>query len=70
MFNCLVNVFCNFKDLFLEKGFNFIEGGWELFESLRDKIDVLFLYLYVFMIGEVFKVFVLKIFFKGWLLYV
>ncbi|WRE21981.1 bifunctional diaminohydroxyphosphoribosylaminopyrimidine deaminase/5-amino-6-(5-phosphoribosylamino)uracil reductase [Helicobacter pylori] len=67
--NRLVNAFNNPKDLPLEKGFNFIEGGWELFESLRDKIDALLLHSHASMIGESFSVFALKTPFKGRLLH-
>ncbi|WRB95940.1 bifunctional diaminohydroxyphosphoribosylaminopyrimidine deaminase/5-amino-6-(5-phosphoribosylamino)uracil reductase [Helicobacter pylori] len=67
--NRLVNAFNNPKDLPLEKGFNFIEGGWELFESLRDKIDVLLLHSHASMIGEAFSVIALKTPFKGRLLH-
>ncbi len=68
--NRLVNIFNNPKDLPLEKGFNFIEGGWELFESLRDKIDMLLLHSHASMIGEAFSVIALKTPFKGRLLHV
>ncbi|TPH61201.1 bifunctional diaminohydroxyphosphoribosylaminopyrimidine deaminase/5-amino-6-(5-phosphoribosylamino)uracil reductase [Helicobacter pylori] len=68
--NRLVNTFHNPKDLPLEKGFNFIEGGWELFESLRDKIDALLLHSHASMIGEAFNAFALKTPFKGRLLHV
>ncbi|WQT29118.1 bifunctional diaminohydroxyphosphoribosylaminopyrimidine deaminase/5-amino-6-(5-phosphoribosylamino)uracil reductase [Helicobacter pylori] len=68
--NRLVNIFNNPKDLPLEKGFNFIEGGWGLFESLRDKIDVLLLHSHASMIGEAFSAFALKTPFKGRLLHV
>ncbi|WP_367750609.1 bifunctional diaminohydroxyphosphoribosylaminopyrimidine deaminase/5-amino-6-(5-phosphoribosylamino)uracil reductase [Helicobacter pylori] len=67
--NRLVNIFNNPKDLPLEKGFNFIEGGWGLFESLRDKIDVLLLHSHASMIGEAFSVIALKTPFKGRLLH-
>ncbi len=67
--NRLVNIFNNPKDLPLEKGFNFIEGGWELFESLRDKIDVLLLHSHASMIGEAFSTLALKTPFKGRLLH-
>ncbi|MFP5990605.1 bifunctional diaminohydroxyphosphoribosylaminopyrimidine deaminase/5-amino-6-(5-phosphoribosylamino)uracil reductase [Helicobacter pylori] len=67
--NRLVNVFCNPKDLPLEKGFNFIEGGWELFESLRGKIDALLLHSHASMISEAFKALALKTPFKGRLLH-
>ncbi len=67
--NRLVNIFNNPKDLPLEKGFNFIEGGWGLFESLRDKIDVLLLHSHASMISEAFSAFALKIPFKGRLLH-
>ncbi len=67
--NRLVNIFNNPKDLPLEKGFNFIEGGWELFESLRDKIDALLLHSHASMISEAFNVFALKTPFKGRLLH-
>ncbi len=67
--NRLVNIFNNPKDLPLEKGFNFIEGGWGLFESLRDKIDVLLLHSHASMIGEAFSAFALKTPFKGRLLH-
>ncbi|WP_100966040.1 bifunctional diaminohydroxyphosphoribosylaminopyrimidine deaminase/5-amino-6-(5-phosphoribosylamino)uracil reductase [Helicobacter pylori] len=68
--NRLVNIFNNPKDLPLEKGFNFIEGGWGLFESLRDKIDVLLLHSHASMIGEAFNTLALKTPFKGRLLHV
>ncbi len=68
--NRLVNIFNNPKDLPLEKGFNFIEGGWELFESLRDKIDVLLLHSHASMISEAFNTLALKTPFKGRLLHV
>ncbi|WRC98403.1 bifunctional diaminohydroxyphosphoribosylaminopyrimidine deaminase/5-amino-6-(5-phosphoribosylamino)uracil reductase [Helicobacter pylori] len=67
--NRLVNTFHNPKDLPLEKGFNFIEGGWGLFESLRDKIDVLLLHSHASMIGEAFNTLALKTPFKGRLLH-
>ncbi|GAA8152764.1 bifunctional diaminohydroxyphosphoribosylaminopyrimidine deaminase/5-amino-6-(5-phosphoribosylamino)uracil reductase [Helicobacter pylori] len=67
--NRLVNIFNNSKDLPLEKGFNFIEGGWGLFESLRDKIDVLLLHSHASMISEAFSAFALKTPFKGRLLH-
>lgn len=67
--NRLVNIFNNPKDLPLEKGFNFIEGGWELFESLRDKIDVLLLHSHASMISEAFNTLALKTPFKGRLLH-
>ncbi|MFP6234002.1 bifunctional diaminohydroxyphosphoribosylaminopyrimidine deaminase/5-amino-6-(5-phosphoribosylamino)uracil reductase [Helicobacter pylori] len=67
--NRLVNAFHDPKDLPLEKGFNFIEGGWELFESLRDKIDALLLHSHASMIGEAFNVLALKTPFKGRLLH-
>ncbi len=67
--NRLVNIFNNPKDLPLEKGFNFIEGGWGLFESLRDKIDVLLLHSHASMISEAFSAFALKTPFKGRLLH-
>ncbi|WQW16417.1 bifunctional diaminohydroxyphosphoribosylaminopyrimidine deaminase/5-amino-6-(5-phosphoribosylamino)uracil reductase [Helicobacter pylori] len=67
--NRLVNIFNNPKDLPLEKGFNFIEGGWGLFESLRDKIDVLLLHSHASMISEAFNTLALKTPFKGWLLH-
>ncbi|WRG14178.1 bifunctional diaminohydroxyphosphoribosylaminopyrimidine deaminase/5-amino-6-(5-phosphoribosylamino)uracil reductase [Helicobacter pylori] len=67
--NRLVNIFNNPKDLPLEKGFNFIEGGWGLFESLRDKIDVLLLHSHASMIGEAFNTLALKTPFKGRLLH-
>ncbi|MFB1343735.1 bifunctional diaminohydroxyphosphoribosylaminopyrimidine deaminase/5-amino-6-(5-phosphoribosylamino)uracil reductase [Helicobacter pylori] len=67
--NRLLNTFCDPKDLPLEKGFNFIEGGWELFESLRDKIDALLLHSHASMIGEAFNAFALKTPFKGRLLH-
>ncbi|MFP6210108.1 bifunctional diaminohydroxyphosphoribosylaminopyrimidine deaminase/5-amino-6-(5-phosphoribosylamino)uracil reductase [Helicobacter pylori] len=67
--NRLVNIFNNPKDLPLEKGFNFIEGGWELFESLRDKIDVLLLHSHASMINEAFSTLALKTPFKGRLLH-
>ncbi|MFP6117051.1 bifunctional diaminohydroxyphosphoribosylaminopyrimidine deaminase/5-amino-6-(5-phosphoribosylamino)uracil reductase [Helicobacter pylori] len=67
--NRLVNTFHDPKDLPLEKGFNFIEGGWGLFESLRDKIDVLLLHSHASMINEAFSVFALKTPFKGRLLH-
>ncbi|WQU08559.1 bifunctional diaminohydroxyphosphoribosylaminopyrimidine deaminase/5-amino-6-(5-phosphoribosylamino)uracil reductase [Helicobacter pylori] len=68
--NRLVNIFNNPKDLSLEKGFNFIEGGWGLFESLRDKIDALLLHSHASMISEAFSAFALKTPFKGRLLHV
>ncbi|WRG39735.1 bifunctional diaminohydroxyphosphoribosylaminopyrimidine deaminase/5-amino-6-(5-phosphoribosylamino)uracil reductase [Helicobacter pylori] len=68
--NRLVNTFNNPKDLPLEKGFNFIEGGWGLFESLRDKIDALLLHSHASMISEAFSAFALKTPFKGRLLHV
>ncbi len=68
--NRLVNTFHDPKDLPLEKGFNFIEGGWGLFESLRDKIDALLLHSHASMIGEAFSAFALKTPFKGRLLHV
>ncbi|GAA8488493.1 bifunctional diaminohydroxyphosphoribosylaminopyrimidine deaminase/5-amino-6-(5-phosphoribosylamino)uracil reductase [Helicobacter pylori] len=68
--NRLVNIFNNPKDLPLEKGFNFIEGGWGLFESLRDKIDALLLHSHASMISEAFSAFALKTPFKGRLLHV
>ncbi|WQU05670.1 bifunctional diaminohydroxyphosphoribosylaminopyrimidine deaminase/5-amino-6-(5-phosphoribosylamino)uracil reductase [Helicobacter pylori] len=68
--NRLVNIFNNPKDLPLEKGFNFIEGGWGLFESLRDKIDALLLHSHASMINEAFSVIALKTPFKGRLLHV
>ncbi|MGN8491243.1 bifunctional diaminohydroxyphosphoribosylaminopyrimidine deaminase/5-amino-6-(5-phosphoribosylamino)uracil reductase [Helicobacter pylori] len=68
--NRLVNTFNNPKDLPLEKGFNFIEGGWGLFESLRDKIDALLLHSHASMISEAFNAFALKTPFKGRLLHV
>ncbi|GAA9996954.1 bifunctional diaminohydroxyphosphoribosylaminopyrimidine deaminase/5-amino-6-(5-phosphoribosylamino)uracil reductase [Helicobacter pylori] len=68
--NRLVNIFNNPKDLPLERGFNFIEGGWGLFESLRDKIDALLLHSHASMISEAFNAFALKIPFKGRLLHV
>ncbi|WRB83898.1 bifunctional diaminohydroxyphosphoribosylaminopyrimidine deaminase/5-amino-6-(5-phosphoribosylamino)uracil reductase [Helicobacter pylori] len=67
--NRLVNIFNNPKDLPLEKGFNFIEGGWGLFESLRDKIDALLLHSHASMISEAFSVIALKTPFKGRLLH-
>ncbi len=67
--NRLVNIFNNPKDLPLEKGFNFIEGGWGLFESLRDKIDALLLHSHASMINEAFSVLALKTPFKGRLLH-
>ncbi|MCQ2638037.1 bifunctional diaminohydroxyphosphoribosylaminopyrimidine deaminase/5-amino-6-(5-phosphoribosylamino)uracil reductase [Helicobacter pylori] len=67
--NRLVNIFNNPKDLPLEKGFNFIEGGWGLFESLRDKIDVLLLHSHASMISEAFSALALKTPFKGRLLH-
>ncbi len=67
--NRLVNIFNNPKDLPLEKGFNFIEGGWGLFESLMDKIDALLLHSHASMINEAFSVFALKTPFKGRLLH-
>ncbi|MGL2668619.1 bifunctional diaminohydroxyphosphoribosylaminopyrimidine deaminase/5-amino-6-(5-phosphoribosylamino)uracil reductase [Helicobacter pylori] len=67
--NRLVNIFNNPKDLPLEKGFNFIEGGWGLFESLRDKIDVLLLHSHASMINEAFNALALKTPFKGRLLH-
>ncbi len=68
--NRLVNIFNNPKDLPLEKGFNFIEGGWGLFESLRDKIDALLLHSHASMISEAFNTLALKTPFKGRLLHV
>ncbi|WRC07604.1 bifunctional diaminohydroxyphosphoribosylaminopyrimidine deaminase/5-amino-6-(5-phosphoribosylamino)uracil reductase [Helicobacter pylori] len=68
--NRLVNIFNNPKDLPLEKGFNFIEGGWGLFESLRDKIDALLLHSHASMINEAFNTLALKTPFKGRLLHV
>ncbi|EJB36173.1 riboflavin biosynthesis protein [Helicobacter pylori NQ4161] len=67
--NRLVNTFHNPKDLPLERGFNFIEGGWGLFESLRDKIDALLLHSHASMIGEAFNTLALKTPFKGRLLH-
>ncbi|WP_283491956.1 bifunctional diaminohydroxyphosphoribosylaminopyrimidine deaminase/5-amino-6-(5-phosphoribosylamino)uracil reductase [Helicobacter pylori] len=67
--NRLVNIFNNPKDLPLEKGFNFIEGGWGLFESLRDKIDALLLHSHASMISEAFSTLALKTPFKGRLLH-
>ncbi|MGN8432965.1 bifunctional diaminohydroxyphosphoribosylaminopyrimidine deaminase/5-amino-6-(5-phosphoribosylamino)uracil reductase [Helicobacter pylori] len=67
--NRLVNTFHNPKDLPLERGFNFIEGGWGLFESLRDKIDVLLLHSHASMIGEAFNTLALKTPFNGRLLH-
>ncbi len=67
--NRLVNIFNNPKDLPLEKGFNFIEGGWGLFESLRDKIDALLLHSHASMISEAFNTLALKTPFKGRLLH-
>ncbi len=67
--NRLVNTFHDPKDLPLEKGFNFIEGGWELFESLRDKIDALLLHSHASMISEAFSALALKTPFKGRLLH-
>lgn len=67
--NRLVNTFHDPKDLPLEKGFNFIEGGWGLFESLRDKIDVLLLHSHASMISEAFNTLALKTPFKGRLLH-
>ncbi|WP_187830544.1 bifunctional diaminohydroxyphosphoribosylaminopyrimidine deaminase/5-amino-6-(5-phosphoribosylamino)uracil reductase [Helicobacter pylori] len=67
--NRLVNIFNNPKDLPLEKGFNFIEGGWGLFESLRDKIDALLLHSHASMINEAFNTLALKTPFKGRLLH-
>ncbi len=67
--NRLVNTFNNPKDLPLERGFNFIEGGWGLFESLRDKIDVLLLHSHASMINEAFNTLALKTPFKGRLLH-
>ncbi|PUD58705.1 bifunctional diaminohydroxyphosphoribosylaminopyrimidine deaminase/5-amino-6-(5-phosphoribosylamino)uracil reductase [Helicobacter pylori] len=67
--NRLVNIFNNPKDLPLEKGFNFIEGGWGLFEGLRDKIDVLLLHSHASMISEAFNTLALKTPFKGRLLH-
>ncbi|EKE91619.1 cytidine and deoxycytidylate deaminase zinc-binding region family protein [Helicobacter pylori R037c] len=67
--NRLVDTFHDPKDLPLEKGFNFIEGGWGLFESLRDKIDVLLLHSHASMINEAFSAFALKTPFKGRLLH-
>ncbi|WP_367693378.1 bifunctional diaminohydroxyphosphoribosylaminopyrimidine deaminase/5-amino-6-(5-phosphoribosylamino)uracil reductase [Helicobacter pylori] len=68
--NRLVNTFHDPKDLPLEKGFNFIEGGWGLFEGLRDKIDVLLLHSHASMISEAFNTLALKTPFKGRLLHV
>ncbi len=68
--NRLVNTFHDPKDLPLEKGFNFIEGGWGLFESLRDKIDALLLHSHASMISEAFNTLALKTPFKGRLLHV
>ncbi|OOC21881.1 bifunctional diaminohydroxyphosphoribosylaminopyrimidine deaminase/5-amino-6-(5-phosphoribosylamino)uracil reductase [Helicobacter pylori] len=67
--NRLVNTFHDPKDLPLNKGFNFIEGGWGLFESLRDKIDALLLHSHASMIGEAFNTLALKTPFKGRLLH-
>ncbi|GAA8870783.1 bifunctional diaminohydroxyphosphoribosylaminopyrimidine deaminase/5-amino-6-(5-phosphoribosylamino)uracil reductase [Helicobacter pylori] len=67
--NRLVNIFNNPKDLPLEKGFNFIEGGWGLFEGLRDKIDVLLLHSHASIISEAFNTLALKTPFKGRLLH-
>ncbi len=67
--NRLVNTFHDPKDLPLERGFNFIEGGWELFESLRDKIDALLLHSHASMISEAFSTLALKTPFKGRLLH-
>ena len=67
--NRLVNTFHDPKDLPLEKGFNFIEGGWGLFESLRDKIDALLLHSHASMISEAFNTLALKTPFKGRLLH-
>ncbi|WRG79761.1 bifunctional diaminohydroxyphosphoribosylaminopyrimidine deaminase/5-amino-6-(5-phosphoribosylamino)uracil reductase [Helicobacter pylori] len=67
--NRLVNIFNNPKDLPLEKGFNFIEGGWGLFESLMDKIDALLLHSHASMINEAFNTLALKTPFKGRLLH-
>ncbi|MFP6232664.1 bifunctional diaminohydroxyphosphoribosylaminopyrimidine deaminase/5-amino-6-(5-phosphoribosylamino)uracil reductase [Helicobacter pylori] len=67
--NRLVNIFNNPKDLPLEKGFNFIEGGWGLFEGLRDKIDALLLHSHASMISEAFNTLALKTPFKGRLLH-
>ncbi|WP_187924649.1 bifunctional diaminohydroxyphosphoribosylaminopyrimidine deaminase/5-amino-6-(5-phosphoribosylamino)uracil reductase [Helicobacter pylori] len=67
--NRLVNIFNNPKDLPLERGFNFIEGGWGLFESLRDKIDALLLHSHASMISEAFNTLALKTPFKGRLLH-
>ncbi|MFP6094740.1 bifunctional diaminohydroxyphosphoribosylaminopyrimidine deaminase/5-amino-6-(5-phosphoribosylamino)uracil reductase [Helicobacter pylori] len=67
--NRLVNTFHDPKDLPLEKGFNFIEGGWGLFESLRDKIDILLLHSHASMISEAFNTLALKTPFKGRLLH-
>ncbi|GAA8516151.1 bifunctional diaminohydroxyphosphoribosylaminopyrimidine deaminase/5-amino-6-(5-phosphoribosylamino)uracil reductase [Helicobacter pylori] len=67
--NRLVSIFNNPKDLPLEKGFNFIEGGWGLFEGLRDKIDVLLLHSHASMISEAFSTLALKTPFKGRLLH-
>ncbi|CAJ98940.1 dihydrofolate reductase family protein [Helicobacter acinonychis] len=67
--NRLVNTFHDPKDLPSDKGFNFIEGGWELFESLRDKIDMLLLHSHASMIGESFSSLALKTPFKGRLLH-
>ncbi|MGL2858464.1 bifunctional diaminohydroxyphosphoribosylaminopyrimidine deaminase/5-amino-6-(5-phosphoribosylamino)uracil reductase [Helicobacter pylori] len=67
--NRLVNTFHDPKDLPLNKGFNFIEGGWGLFESLRDKIDALLLHSHASMISEAFNTLALKTPFKGRLLH-
>ncbi|MCQ2877649.1 bifunctional diaminohydroxyphosphoribosylaminopyrimidine deaminase/5-amino-6-(5-phosphoribosylamino)uracil reductase [Helicobacter pylori] len=67
--NRLVNTFNNPKDLPLNKGFNFIEGGWGLFESLRDKIDALLLHSHASIISEAFNTLALKTPFKGRLLH-
>ncbi|AHZ29014.1 riboflavin biosynthesis protein RibG [Helicobacter pylori] len=67
--NRLVNAFHDPKDLPLEKGFNFIEGGWGLFEGLRDKIDALLLHSHASMISEAFSALALKTPFKGRLLH-
>lgn len=67
--NRLVNTFHDPKDLPLNKGFNFIEGGWGLFEGLRDKIDALLLHSHASMIGEAFNTLALKTPFKGRLLH-
>ncbi|AFI03570.1 bifunctional diaminohydroxyphosphoribosylaminopyrimidine deaminase/5-amino-6-(5-phosphoribosylamino)uracil reductase [Helicobacter cetorum] len=67
--NRLVNVYHNPKDLPLNKGFNLIEGGWELFESLREQVDMLLLHSHASMISKAFNSFILKTPFKGRLLH-